>query len=69
MIIFFNGKYVVQWEFFPDGKTVNAVFYNDVKERLLKMNEISEVSWAIQKVGYCYTMHHFMKLRLEAISG
>lgn len=37
-------KNAVHWELFPEGKTVNAVLYNDVKERLLKNNEISEVS-------------------------
>jgi len=41
---FFNEEYVVHWEFFPEGKTVSEVLYNDVKERLLKKNEISEVS-------------------------
>ena len=67
---FFNEEYVVHWEFFPEGKTVNAVLYNDVKEWLLKKewNKWGQ-SCAIQKVGYCYTMHHFMKLWLEAISG
>lgn len=41
---FFNEEYVVRWEFFPEGKTVNAVLYNDVKERLLQINEMSEDS-------------------------
>jgi len=33
---FFNEEYAVHWEFFLEGRTVNAVLYNEVKEQLLK---------------------------------
>jgi hypothetical protein len=36
LIIFFDSQGVVQKEFVPEGKTVNAEFYKRVMHRLLK---------------------------------
>jgi len=36
LIIFFNSKVIVHKEFVPRGKTVNAVLYKGVLDRLLK---------------------------------
>jgi len=36
LINFFDSQSVVYKEFVPEGKTVNAVFYKEVMNRLLK---------------------------------
>jgi hypothetical protein len=39
LIIFFDYRGVVHKEFVPEGKTVNAIFYKGVMDRLLKRIE------------------------------
>jgi len=36
LIIFFDSQGVVHKKFVPGGKTVNAEFYKEIKDRLLK---------------------------------
>lgn len=36
LVVFFDSRGVIHREFVPEGQTVNAVFYRDVMDRLLK---------------------------------
>ena len=55
LVIVFDWQGVFHKEFVPEGETINAVYYKDVKERLLNRNR--RVSPGMCESGDWFLLH------------
>jgi len=64
LIIFFSSEGVVQKQFIPEGKTVNAEFYKGVLDHLLKrIQRFVQLRFALDIFSCCTIMSPPSKLR------
>ena len=66
LIIFFDSQGVMQKEFVPEGKTVNAEIYEGVMVRLLKRIQRFRQLRSALEISYCTIMRPPTKLQVFA---